>query len=77
MITGKPAEERRNDSPGPGHYNEDVNNVKDKNPAFKMSPTKRGDIVSNEAVSKPGPGMYNAEAPRSQYAATITGKPTD
>ena len=76
-ITGKPADNQRNDSPGPGHYNEDHGKVKDKVIAYKMSPVKRGEIVSNEASSKPGPGMYNAEAPRSHYAATITGKPAD
>ena len=44
-ITGRPADNQRNDSPGPGYYNEDPNAVKDKVPAYRMSPTKRSGLV--------------------------------
>jgi len=61
MITGKPADNRRNDSPGPGHYKEEFTVVKDKVVSFRMSPTKRGDIVSKEFSDRPGPGTYDGD----------------
>jgi len=75
MITGKPSDNRRNDSPGPGHYNEEFNVVKDKVVSHKMSPSKRGNIVSQEASSSPAPGSYTVDVPKSKRAALITGKP--
>ena len=64
-ITGRPEDRSRGDAPGPGTYEGNLSAVKDKVPAYKMSPTKRSDLVSLEAKGRPGPGMYDGEAPRS------------
>lgn len=76
-ITGRPEDRSRHDSPGPGSYEGSLSAIKDRAPAYKMSPTKRGDLVSNDSSSRPGPGMYDGDVPKSHFAATITGKPED
>ncbi len=76
-ITGRPADRLNNDAPGPGTYEGDLSAVKDKVPSYRMSPTKRSGLVNPEHSSSPAPGSYDVSAPRSKYAATITGNPAD
>lgn len=78
MITGKPVDKFRTDSPGPGYYNEEPNNIKDKSPSYRMSPVRRADIINKElAADRPGPGTYDGDKLRKTHSAMITGKPVD
>lgn len=47
-IRGKPKDNQRNDSPGPGHYSPDPSIVKDKAVSYRMGNTKRTEIISKE-----------------------------
>ena len=47
----------RNDSPGPGHYEQNLNPVKDKSVSHVMSKDKRLKYAEDD---KPGPGMYES-----------------
>ena len=58
-IRGRPRDPSRNDSPGPGNYETDISMVKDRTLAYKMSSSKRADVVSKEARNLPGPGIYD------------------
>jgi hypothetical protein len=58
-IRGRPEDISRDDSPGPGHYDGNANIVKDKVITYKMSASKRTDIVSRQQMEQPGPGIYD------------------
>ncbi len=59
-FTGKSKEYHKNDSPGPGAYESEKQNlVRDKSPSFKMGSSKRSEIVSKNQKEKPGPGQYD------------------
>lgn len=58
-IRGRPRDISRGDSPGPGNYDPNTSITKDRTIAYKMSNSKRTDIVSKEVSNLPGPGIYD------------------
>lgn len=48
-MTGRPKDKVGNDVPGPGHHDYNYTVVKNKVVTYKMSNSKKKDIVSNEA----------------------------
>jgi hypothetical protein len=57
-MQGKKEQNHETLSPGPGAYNEGSSATKDRTISYKMSNSKRGDLVHRETKEKPGPGSY-------------------
>lgn len=70
---------RRDNTPGPGGYEGDTNNVKERVVSYKISNSQRPDIVSKEDRKKVGPGEYDSpiRIGKDAPAASIRGRPED
>ena len=79
-IQGKPNDNFRDLSPGPGAYDARDEMTKCKNPSYNLGHERRQSFLDKTAMQNPGPGSYT-----SQYktfasdapAVSIRGKPKD
>ena len=58
-MQGKKDQKMRDHSPGPGVYDNSTSQTKERVKAYKMSDTKRSQLVSNDN-SNIGPGHYDS-----------------
>ncbi|CDW79521.1 UNKNOWN [Stylonychia lemnae] len=65
--------------PGPGQYEQSIDAVRDKSPAFAISKTMRSSIVNKSMADLPGPGNYanNDDFGKDVQTFSIRGKPND
>lgn len=56
-IRSRPLDINKNDSPGPGHYEQNIQAVKDKSVSHGMAKDKRLKYFNDD---QPGPGMYDS-----------------
>ena len=52
-------EQKKDQIPGPGAYNEIDHFTRDKSPSFRLGTGQRTQIVSRETAVSPGPGIYD------------------
>jgi hypothetical protein len=57
-MKGRPYDNNRNNSPGPGAYEPNSSYSKDKPPTFSIKNSKRDSSMSR-TIDNPGPGSYN------------------
>ena len=74
-ISPHKQESKRDPTPGPGQYNENMDVVKDKSRSVLISSqSQRIDVVGKHVRDTPGPGLYDSPNKGNTTSFTIGGK---